>query len=63
MANPEEAYQIARYLEDLVHGRITAHREGDDADVTGPVFQRDTESGFEFEGVTGMFEVIVREVR
>lgn len=59
MANPEEAYQIARYLVDVLRGKIHPgpvsglYPEDVSALAEGAVF--------ELEGATGTFEIVVRE--
>jgi hypothetical protein len=64
MANPEEAYQIARWIADLMAGKIQVSPD-EARDLGGvPEVEVGTEgASLEVVGVTGTWEVLVREAR
>lgn len=64
MANPEEAYQIGRYIADVLGGKLRVTEE-DARELGGPPEVTAGEEGasFEFVGMTGTWEVLVREAR
>lgn len=64
MANPEEAYQIARWIVDLVAGKIRVSYE-EALELDGPPEVKTSAEGasFEFVGATGTWEVLVREAQ
>jgi hypothetical protein len=61
MANPEEAYQIARYIVDCMSGTIRPEKETSYDLAHADVSTDEEGAGFDIHGWTGTFEVVVRE--